>query len=140
MLFEVLQYLRNWFTAQKYFGEFSIVNGRLDLVASGIQATENQYVRIIGSALNDGVYLISAMALSDEIFDGAVWVLSIPRPLLELVSEIEAWQTKNAAAVTSPFQSESFENYSYTRATDANGNAVSWQTAFATRLAPWRKA
>lgn len=136
MLTEILQYLRNWFVRSKYYGDFTIANGTMDLSEILV---DGQYFRVVGSALNDGVWKYPATVMKDESFSGAIWSLGIPPAFLSLVAEIEEWQTKNAAVITGPYQSESFENYSYTRATDADGNAAGWQSAFASRLAQWRK-
>ena len=43
------------------------------------------------------------------------------------------------AGKESPYTSESFGGYSYTKATDANGAPIGWQKAFASRLNKWRK-
>ena len=52
---EVFQYLRNWFDRNqpKYYGEFTISDGTLQ---GDFQIATGQFYRIIGSALNDGVY------------------------------------------------------------------------------------
>lgn len=139
MLTEILQYLRNWFEKTKYFGVFAIENG--SVVGMDDKLLDGQYIRIIGSALNDGVWQYPSDELQDEIFDGAVWGLALPPAVAALAVEIADWQTKNAEAVSSPYQSESFGGYSYSKASggsDAAGGA-SWQTVFKSRLAPWRK-
>lgn len=81
--------------------------------------------------------------LVDEIFDGAVWLLAIPREIVALSESIDAWKAKYATAdsvAMSPFTSESFGGYSYSKAQGANGaSGVSWQSAFASQLNKWRK-
>lgn len=136
MLENVLRHIRNWFVQDVYTGTFSIEGGSLTLPS----LVEGQYVRIQGSAINDGVYQHQKEELANETFDGEVWALSVPRALLGLVTEIEAWQEKNGEAATGPYQSESFAGYSYTKATDsATGGAVTWEIVFRSRLNPWRK-
>ncbi len=138
MLENVLRHVRNWFLAQDgiHTGAFTIAEGSIVLPF----LLPGQYFRIVGSMLNDGVYKYPAEGLADESFDGVVWALVIPRAFLVLVSDIEAWQEKNGAAVAGPYQSESFGGYSYTKATDsATGGAVSWEAAFRSRLNQWRK-
>ena len=75
-----------------------------------------------------------------ETFTGEIWALAVPGAVIDLAVEIEAWETKNGAVSTGPYQSESFGGYSYTKATDAQtGGAVTWQSAFRSRLNQWRK-
>ena len=106
MLEEILEYLNNWFTVEEIFGRFEIKGGSIELpfLANG------QYFRLIGSVFNDGVYQYQpgGMNLTDETFTGAVWALAIPRAVLKIANEIDAWQQKNGAAAASPYQSESF--------------------------------
>lgn len=134
MLSEICAELRNYFSAEKdrYSGRFAISEGRLsvDFLKDG------QYFRIVGSALNDGVYQYPASSLIDEEFAGAVWAMSLPPSLIALSEEIEAF-TRNEKP--SAFTSESFGGYSYTKATDSNGAAASWQTVFAKRLNQYRR-
>ena len=137
MLTEILQYLKNWFVKTKYIGAVTISGGTLDETSSA-DLVPGQYFRIIGSALNDGVWRYQA-ELKDESFSGAVWGLGIPQAVVMLSYEIDQWQQKNGETAASPFQSESFGGYSYSKATGADGNGVSWQSAFASRLSAWRK-
>jgi len=138
MLNELLNHLKNWFVLSD-----GIRTGRYHVESGGIELPfllENQYFRICGSVFNDGVYQYPATGLTDEVFDGTVWALAIPKEILTLAEEIEVWQSKNSETSSSPYQSESFGGYSYTRASDpVTGGAVSWQTAFRSRLNKWRK-
>ena len=137
MLTEILQYLKNWFVKTKYIGAVTISGGTLDETSSADLVT-GQYFRIIGSALNDGVWQYPA-ELRDEEFNGAVWGLSIPQAVVMLAYEIDQWQQKNGESAASPFQSESFGGYSYSKASGVDGFEVSWKTAFGSRLSAWRK-
>lgn len=109
---------------------------------------EGQYFRIVGSAMNDGVYCNTTdglKSLTDESFDGAIWEMSVPRSFLELCADIAAWRTKNEAADSanmSPYTAESFAGYSYQKGgggQNTRGNAVSWSDQFGSRLKPWRR-
>ena len=138
MLEQVLMNIRNWFTVDGgiHSGTFTIEDGGITLpfIANG------QYFRIIGSVFNDGVYQYPAASLVDEEFSGAIWALAIPPAVIELADEISKWQTKNGETSTSPYQSESFGGYSYSKATDSvSGGAVTWQSAFRKQLNVWRK-
>ena len=140
MLEEILEYLNNWFTVEEIFGRFEIKGGSIELpfLANG------QYFRLIGSVFNDGVYQYQpgGMNLTDESFNGAVWALAIPRTVLKIANEIDAWQQKNGAAAASPYQSESFGGYSYSKSTSGSATGagmVTWQSVFKSRLNQWRK-
>ena len=138
MLEQVLTHLKNWFLVPGgiHEGTYTIEDGGITLpfLANG------QYFRICGSVFNDGLHQYPASDLKAETFDGAVWALAVPQAVIELAAEIEAWQEKNGEAASGIYQSESFGGYSYSKATDsASGGAVTWQSAFRSRLSAWRK-
>lgn len=138
MLEKLLMHLRNWFVVPDgiHEGVFEVKAGSITLpfLANG------QYFRICGSVFNDGLHQYPAGDLKTETFDGTVWALAIPKAVLDLAKEIEAWETKNGEASTGPYQAESFGGYSYTKATDEKtGGAVTWQSAFRSQLNRWRK-
>ena len=138
MLEQVLMHLKNWFLVPGgiHEGTYTIEDGGITLpfLANG------QYFRIVGSVFNDGLHQYPANDLKAETFDGTVWALAVPQAVIDLAEEIEAWQKKNGDASVSPYQSESFGGYQYSKATDsATGGAVTWQSAFRSRLNAWRK-
>ena len=138
MLEQVLMNIRNWFTVDGgiHSGTFTIEGGCITLpfLANG------QYFRIIGSVFNDGLHQYPAADLVDEEFSGAICALAIPAAVVDLADEISKWQAKNGEASTSPYQSESFGGYSYSKATDSEtGSDVTWQSAFKRQLSAWRK-
>ena len=136
MITQICQSLRNWFDIERYFGTFTIKDGS---IAPSDFLQDGQYYRIIGSVFNDGVHKFGTDTLTNEKpFDGAVWAMAVPPDFLEVVGEIEAY-CKSDAGKTSPFVSESFGGYSYTKATTADGSPVGWKQAFASRLNKWRK-
>lgn len=133
MLENVLAYLHNYFVSRVLpEQEWTITDGTMEIP----DALPGQCVRIIGSVLNDGVYQYPLTVLTDETFIGTVQLLAIPRVVLLLVDEIQAWSEKNQPTA---FTSESFGGYSYSKATNADGVAASWQDVFRARLAPYRK-
>lgn len=137
MLTEVCRYLKNWFDCDRLFDTFTIENGTL-MLENHLQ--QGQYFRIIGSTFNDGIYKYPENNLTDEVFEGAVWLLKLPPDFIDIVSEIEEWTDKNKNIVHSPYQSESFEKYSYTLKSQISSNSgYSWQDEFASRLSMWRK-
>lgn len=128
--------LRNYFVVDIVDGENTVQDGEITLpfLAAG------QFFRVVGSVFCDGVYRYGDKLPADETFDGAVWSMAVPPALEELAAEIEAWQTKNAEVITSPYQSESFGGYSYSKASGNNSySKASWQSTFASRLNRWRK-
>lgn len=139
MLEQICAFIHNYFVGDRYSGTFSITDGTLTI--DGL--VDGQYFRICGSRLNDGVYQYPVSGLTDETFTGVIWDMRPPKSFTDLVTEIEAWQQKYGAATLGPYQSESFNGYSYSKntATDASGKSVpvTWQTTFAPYLNQWRK-
>lgn len=129
--------MRNWFVVPNgvHIQTYTISGGSiapLDFLQEG------QYFRIVGSVFNDGVYQYPATSLTDEVFEGAVWAMRLPPAVIALSAEIKAYNDSDAGKA-SPYTSESFGGYSYTKATDANGAPIGWQKAFASRLNKYRK-
>lgn len=139
MLEQICAFIHNYFYGERFAGTFSIHEGTLEL--PGLMT--GQYFRICGSRVNDGVYRYQLDNLTDETFDGVIWEMRPPKAFLKLAGEIAAWQTKYGAATQGPYQSESFNGYSYSKgsATDASGKSVpvTWQTTFGPYLNQWRK-
>lgn len=137
MLEQVLRHLNNWFLVDIHEGTFTVENGSIALPF----LQTNQYFRICGSVFNDGLHQSPATDLTDETFTGTVWALAVPKAVVTLSEDIAAWQEKNGEAVASPYQSESFGGYSYTKrsAGSDSGTLNGWQDAFRGRLNDWRK-
>lgn len=140
MLEELMRECRNWFVVPNgvHLGTFTIKDGSIALPFLVV----GQYFRIIGSTFNDGVYQYGTDGLTDETFDGAVWALAVPAAFISLVEDVEAWRDKYEIAANSPFQSESFAGYSYTKSSASDnfgGFVTGWQGVFAARLNKWRK-
>ena len=142
MLENVLRHLKNWFPVEMHGGTFTIYNGKVELPF----LQNGQYYRICGSVFNDGLHIYGDNktmedVLLDETFIGTVWALAIPKAVVKLASDIQAWELKNGDTEFSPYASESFGGYSYSKATDpATGLPMTWQAAFRKQLNPWRKA
>lgn len=138
---EVCDYLNNYFWEKKIVGKFSIEDGSITIPA----LKNGQYFRIIGSTFNDGVHIYPATDLHDEEFEGTIEAMAIPAVVIAIASDIKDWQTKyggaNSAAM-SPFNSESFNGYSYSKSGSGNANSgsnVTWQDVFGGRLNKYRK-
>lgn len=144
MLNEICEHLHNFFDTRdgeyidRTAGTFAISDGVISPLSSSLIG--GQYIRIVGSLLNDGIYLLPADftidELTDETFVGAVFGLAIPKDLVTLSTGIAAYVTDNPA---SGYTSESFGGWSGTKATGANGAPLSWQTVYGARLNRWRK-
>ena len=141
MLEEILGYLNNWFpvTGGIHTGVYMIQKGSLELPF----LAEGQYFRVIGSIFNDGLYKYPAAELVDESFEGSVWALAVPPAVIALSEEIAEWREKYGDAANSPYASESFGGYSYTKATGSGSGSGSggagWQSAFRDRLNRFRR-
>lgn len=142
MLTDLCQELRNWFEREKRFGVFEIEGGQL---TDGSFLQEGQYFRIIGSVFNDGVHQWPDDDLVDESFDGAIWAMAVPPAVVALSDKVDKWQAKyGTAEAMTPYQSESFDGYSYSKGGGSNANRggstlPTWQSMFSSELAKWRK-
>lgn len=138
MLTEICAELKNYFSSEKdrVVGTFKVVNGK---IVPPVPLQINQYFRIVGSVFNDGVHAYNDVLTDEDCFRGAVWRMRVPQEILELDEEIEAWQSKNADVLASPYTSESFGGYSYSKATSGSGSSYGWKDAFASRLNHYRK-
>lgn len=142
MLSELCQELRNYFDRgqPKLYGDIKIVDGAITNSEFTGKILEGQYFRIVGSIFNDGVYCFNdELELKDETFNGSIWLMAVPKAVIDLSDEIDKWIEDYGKATISPYQSESFGGYSYSKANGSNGAAVSWQDAFATRLNLYRR-
>lgn len=137
MIEQLLTEMHNWFQTDVYSGTFSIQDGGVTLPF----LQEGQYFRIVGSVFNDGLhrYGPDMEPLRDETFDGAVWALAVPKAVLDLADEIAAWQEKYKDTAESPYTSEAFGGYSYSKTRGADGSSGSWQATFRARMNPYRK-
>lgn len=146
MLTKLCKELNNWFVKDRIFSRFKIEDGEIQGLSSVLQ--DNQYFRIVGSVFNDGVYKYPTTDLEDEEFEGAVWAMAVPPSVVTLANDIQDWVDKyggTESQAMSPFQSESFGGYSYTKKSGSGSNSGAntklgtWQGAFATELNKWRK-
>lgn len=148
-LTDLCQELRNWFDRARYIGHITI-DATGDLYCNNVKIglADNQYYRVIGSIFADGVHKHPDTEMTPESFDGAVWAMAVPAPVIKLAEDIAAWREKYEAAdaaAMSPFNSESFGGYSYSKSgggsndSGSSNSGASWKSAFAARLNQWRK-
>lgn len=149
MLDEVCGYLNNWFLVKPngiHLGKFEVTDDGLsvDFLQTG------QYFRVRNSVFNDGVWKYPAANMIAESFSGEIWAMAIPPAVIALVDEIATWVAKYGTIDSvnmSPFQSESFNNYSYSKSggggatgTSSGGSSpTTWRDVFASRLVRWKK-
>lgn len=139
MLYELCLELNNFFEYAKYIGDIAIVDGNVqtELLEDG------QYFRIVGSVFNDGVYQYPQHQLRDEVYHGGLWAMAVPSAVIALSAEIDQWKKEYltiGGQAMSPYVSESFGGYSYTKGSQGGADSSSsWQTIFADRLKGWRK-
>lgn len=141
-LTEVCANIKNYFlngSESRVCGTFTIESGTVPLST----LLENQYFRIIGSILNDGVYKNTPEDLSEltpETFTGEIWSMSVPRDFEQLCEDISEWRKKNESLDSvnmSPYASEGFGGYSYSKSNA--GNSITWQQQFKSRLNVYRR-
>ena len=154
MLTELCQYLKNWFELDQISGKVTITDGNITVVSDSLLFSDGnpatilpgQYIHIEGSVYNNGVFQYGEDQLTDETFNGTVWLMGVPQAIIDLDAKITEWRQKYesvSSPAMSPFNSESFKGYSYSKGTVSNGagaeGALGWQTVFYPQLAPWRK-
>lgn len=149
MIGEICAYIKNYFcfyTKDLHIGDFAINGGQI----TPFLELPTDYFRIVGSHKNDGVHCVSDdgdVLVDEPEFHGAVWIMSPPADFLALVAEIEEWQGLYGGAnsqALSPFTSESFGGYSYSKKVGGSASGgvidgVGWQAAFANRLNQYRR-
>ena len=149
MLTAICAEIRNYFSLKddKIIGDFSVTDGA---ITPSVGLADDQYYRVVGSIFNDGVHRADDILKDEGDFHGAVWKMRVPQDVLDLADEIAAWQAQNGSTDSvnmSPFTSESFGGYSYSKSSGggtgdggAGASGVTWQTMFAKRLNPYRRA
>lgn len=144
MLTELCATINNYFCEERIIGDFTVTDGAL---VPPVEIQDGQYYRIVGSVFNDGVHKHGEETLQDEAqFHGAVWLMRVPAGVVQLAQDIQDWMDKYGgvdSANMSPYSSESFGGYSYTKAqgfaSTGGGMLNTWQSVFASRLNPYRK-
>jgi hypothetical protein len=138
---------RNFFEVKQsdvteHEGSYSIAEGSLSPVPDEILT--GQYIAIYGSVLNDGIWKVGTDgALTgdydavDEGFTATIYPLKVPPDFVQLATDITAWKAKMDES--SPYASETFPHYSYTKAQKQGGGNITWQQQFTGRIQPFRR-
>lgn len=145
MLDEVCGYINNYFLAKPG----GVHRGTYEISGSTFECdflAEGQYFRVVNSVFNDGVYRYPALDMIDETFTGEVWAMKVPPAFMALVREISAWQAKYGGIDSpnmSPYSSESFNNYSYSKSLSGDSRtgagSASWSDIFGKKITRWKK-
>jgi len=163
---EVLAYLNNFFVytyAPHVYVDIVSVEGAstITLADDSYEFTDyaldirvNQYIRIVETRLNDGVYKVSVVGdnsvtvnatlideESDEDLDYVtIYELNIPQKLLSLVDEMITWEASSLSPVTvGNIQSEKLGPHSITYAKKDGNKPITVFDTFGGRLKRWRK-
>lgn len=149
-LTELCEYLKNFFDdgCAVYSGKISVAEGTVtcsrDLFNSVTVPLEvGQFFRVTGSVFDDGVHCYPDMEMRDGSFEGSIQPMRVPNAVLHLAHEISEWKEKYEAVdstAMSPYTSESFAGYSYSKnVAGSTDGASGWQSVFKSRLKIWRK-
>ncbi len=138
----VMRACNHYFEAERWPGDFTVSGGTLsgaDGTPLSAMALPGQYVAILGTAGQDGVYQLTAdggVPLDDQTFSGQVVRLAPPRAFLDLCADIAAYGEANPDTTV---VAERFGAYSVSRATRRNGAVTTWREVFSSRLTPYRR-
>lgn len=127
----VMRYVKRAFEYDCFEGTINIRGGNI------VPVPDCEWVWIEGSIRNDGLHNLyeqSDESLFDETFEGKCWRLAPPASFLSLCDEIARYNEE--VDPTTPL-SETFGSYSYTRAKNADGTPMTWQSSFGSSLAQW---
>lgn len=137
----VMRGVNRYFAAGYRATEWRFADGSLEpaeLFAPGM------WVAVSGSIFHDGVWQLDDWlglkdmkpGTPDETFFGRIYFLKPPQDFLELCERIADFEKETPAG---GLQSESFGEYSMSRASGKNGGVLTWQEAFADELRPYRQ-
>lgn len=138
---KILKYLNNYFYVFCESGDYEIKDNKISVRGKYIKG---QYIRIEDSILNDNVYKVVNVLgneielenVQNEAFNGTISSLAIPKDLIDLESKVNEFELNNKP---SNLSAESFGSYSYSIATNANGESATWVDVFKSYLKPYRK-
>lgn len=146
MLSRVCRYLKNYFVKTTTGnGDVTVADNKVFFNGSEIEMNEGQYFALAGLNYVYGVYAYGD-ELEDSTFEGAVWIMQVPKDVLDVVERMAAWEEANGGVdseAMSPFQSESFGGYSYSKASGGSGkvgSSVFDNAEYASVLSPFKKA
>lgn len=125
---ELMRKCKNYFYKFKEHGSYIISNNEIIGVRGNY--CKGQYIRVVNSILNDGVYKINRIEenkiiveeqLNDEMFVGVIAGLGVPNEFIKIVNKIKEYDTTHKAT---DIISESFTGYSYTKSLNKDGTTM----------------
>lgn len=139
-VYRVMKECRNFFETGYVKSTFTINGGML---TSSRLFPQGAYIAIEGSVFYTGVYRMAADGVLEgipvdsfpETFTGRIWFLRPPAGFLQLCKDVAEFDEKTPKGA---YQSETFGEYSYTRAGGKNGGTLTWQEHFSGALAQYR--
>lgn len=137
----VMRWVNNYFETGHRATTYRVEEGR---ISPGSLLAPGMHIAISGSIYHDGVWKLGNSlqllgepeGLPDETFFGRVYFLRPPMDFLNLCEEIAEFVKKTPV---NGLQSESFGEYSMTRANGRTGGILTWEEAYADRLVPYRR-
>ena len=161
---EVLAYLNNYFVyahAPSIFIDCDATAKTISLADTdytwddyALDPKVDQYIRVEGSRLNDGVYKVTAVDTtsvtvdttlideeSDEDLDYVtIYELAIPQKLISLIDEMITWEASSITpSSVGHIQSEKLGPHSITYAKKVNNKPITVFDTYSGRLKRWRK-
>lgn len=139
MLYKILNEINNFFEVNTD-GVVMVFSAKTITGNFGYTYYPNQYIRINGSLLNDGVYKVVSLVgnvltieetLTDEDTNNIAYIsgLSIPNDIISLATEISTFNSGSEMGVVSESQGNRSVTYS----------SGTWQGVFKSKLAPYKK-
>lgn len=145
MISQIMAYIKNhfWYSMERETFKYTTTGIEGDFDNTYVVG---QYIHVVGSFLNDGVYKLTAVTdtvltvdatLQEEETDeySTIYGCKVTNDFLSIVADIESWSSDNSGK--EGVASESIDSYSISFNSDAQGNG--WQSAFRGRLAPYKQ-
>lgn len=140
----ILKEVNNYFYKTVEYSKFEIRNNKIKVKGNYFP---NQFIKVENSIMNDGIYKIISFENQeieientiDEEFEGAIYGLAIPKDFIELIKEIEEYQKMNPISKSNVISESYLNGYSYTMATNSNGQISGWQDVFKSKLDTYRR-
>ena len=133
-IYDLMNKCNNYFTINYEQGEFTIVNNEVKVNG---KYKVGQYIRIVDSLFNDNVYKIISVdndiikldGVNDEVFNGYICGLNVPKDFIELVDKINDYENRIKKGISS----ESIPNYSISYSNE------DYSVAFSNELSKYNK-